>query len=91
MSGPRLKGKGLASFWAPACEDSSHVGNVGVCAISVRGAPLALSTFATAQFKRFIDYGRAVRCMLPLGLEGSCIWLSCTVIRERILMLSSWL
>ena len=33
----------------------------------MRGAPLALPTFATAQFKRFFDDGRAVRWMLPLG------------------------
>ena len=63
----RLKRKGLASLWAPACQDSSHVGNAGVGGISMRGAPLALPTFATAQFKRFFDYGRAVSCMLPLG------------------------
>ena len=31
------------------------------------GAPVSLPTFATAQFKRFFDCGRAVRCMLPLG------------------------
>ena len=28
---------------------------------------MSLPTFATAQFKRFFDCGRAVRCMLPLG------------------------
>ena len=33
----------------------------------MKGAPLALLTFATAQFKRFFDCGRAVRCMLPPG------------------------
>ena len=33
----------------------------------MRGALLALPTFATAQFKRFFDCGRAVRCLLPLG------------------------
>ena len=33
----------------------------------MRGAPLALPTFATAQFKSFFDCGRAVRCLLPLG------------------------
>ena len=33
----------------------------------MRGAPLSLPTFATAQFKRFFDCGRAVRCMVPLG------------------------
>ena len=34
----------------------------------MRGALFALPTFATAQFKRFLDCGPAVRCMLPLGL-----------------------
>ena len=38
---------------------------VGV--VSLRGAPLALPTFATAQFKSFFDCGRAVRCLLPLA------------------------
>ena len=28
---------------------------------------MSLPTSATAQFKRFFDCGRAVRCMLPLG------------------------
>ena len=28
--------------------------------------PLALLTFAAAQFKSFFDCGRAVRCLLPL-------------------------
>ena len=32
------------------------------------GAPLALPTFVTAQFKRFFDCGRAGMCTLPLGL-----------------------
>ena len=56
-----------ASVWAPACQDSSHVGNAGVGVISMRGAPLALPSFATSQFKMFFDCGRAVRCLLPLG------------------------
>ena len=29
--------------------------------------PLSLPAFATAQFRRFFDCGRAVRCMIPLG------------------------
>ena len=33
----------------------------------MKGAPLALPSFATAQFKRFFDCGRAVRCLIPLG------------------------
>ena len=63
----RLRGKGLSSIWAPASQDSSHVGNAGVGVVSLRGAPLALPTFVTAQFKSFFDCGRAVQCLLPLA------------------------
>ena len=63
----RLRKRGLASVWAPACHCSSHVGNGGVGVVSIRGALIALPSFATAQFKRFFDCGRAVRCLLPLG------------------------
>ena len=63
----RLRGKGLSSIWAPASQDSSHVGNAGVGVVSLRIAPLALPTFATAHFKSFFDCGRAVRCLLPLA------------------------
>ena len=63
----RLWRKGLASILAPANQDASHVGSAGVGVISMKGAPLALPTFATAQFRSFFDSGRAVRCMLPLG------------------------
>ena len=63
----RLKSEGDASIWAPASQESSHVGNAGVGVVSLRCAPLSLPTFATAQFKRFFDCGGAVRCMLPLG------------------------
>ena len=57
----------MASICTPACQDSSHVGNAGVGVISMRRAPVALPTCATAQFKRFFDCGEAVRCLLPLG------------------------
>ena len=63
----RLRRKGLASVWAPACQDSSHVGNAGVGVISMRGAPIALPSFATSEFKMIFDCGRAVRCLSPLG------------------------
>ena len=62
----RLKRKDLSSIWAPASQVSSHVGNTGVSVISLRSASLSLPTFATAQFKRFSDCGRVVRCMVPL-------------------------
>ena len=64
----RLKRKDLASIWSPASQVSSHVGSAGVGVVSLRGAPISLPTFATAQFKRFFDCGRAVWCMVPLGL-----------------------
>ena len=59
-----LRRNGLSSIWAQESQDSSHVGNAGVGVVSMRGAPLALPTFATAQFKSFFDCGRAVRCLL---------------------------
>ena len=62
-----LWSKGVASVWAPASQDASHVGNAGVGVVSLRGAPLSLPTSATAQFRRFFDCGRAVRCTLPSG------------------------
>ena len=62
----RLKDEGLSSIWAPASQDSSHVGNAGVGVVSPWGAPFALPTFATAQFKRFFDCGRVVRCCFLL-------------------------
>ena len=87
----RLKGKGKTFMWALACQDSFHVGNGGVGVVSMRGAPVALPSFATSQFKvLLIVVGRFVACYL-LVLVGSCTWLSCTVITVRILMLSSLL
>ena len=68
-----LVGEALATVWAPASQESSHVGHAGVGVVSMRGAPVSLPTFATAQLKRFFDCGRAVRCMLPLVLVGLCI------------------
>ena len=63
----RLRRSGVSSIWAPACQETSHVGNAGVGVVSLKGAPFSLPSFATAQFQRFFDCGRAVRCLLPLG------------------------
>ena len=73
----RQKGKGLASVWALACQDSSHVGPACVGVISTRGAPVSLPTFATAQFRLFFECGRALRCMLPVA---SCRFLHLVVL-----------
>ena len=51
----RLRSKGVASIWASASHDSTHVGNAAVGVISLRCAPLSLPTFATAHFKRFFE------------------------------------
>ena len=68
----RLKEKGLASIWSPACQDSSHVGNVGV--VSMRGATIALPTFATGQLKRFFECDRDIWC-LQVYPFGNAVWL----------------
>ena len=35
----RLREKGMAFIWAPASQDSSHVGNAGVGVVSMRVHP----------------------------------------------------
>ena len=87
----RLRRKGgLATVWAPASQESSHVGHAGVGCISMRGAPVSLPTFAPARFMRFFDCGRLGACCRWV-LVGSCIWWFCMVISAPILMLSSLL
>ena len=63
----RLRGRSISSIWSPASQEFSAVGNAGVGVVSLRGAPLALPTFAPHGFERFFSLGRAVRCMVPLG------------------------
>ena len=62
----RLRSKGLASVWAPASQESSHVGHAGVGVISLGGALVVLPTFASVEFRRCFGLGRALRCLLPL-------------------------
>ena len=61
----RLKRKGLASIWAPACQDSSHVGNAGVGVISMR-EPLLLCLLLPLPSLRYslITVGRLGACFL---------------------------
>ena len=49
----RLRCKKMASIWAPASKEASLVGHAGVGVVTLRGAPLSLPSFATAQFQRF--------------------------------------
>ena len=66
-----LRAQGLASVWAPASQESSHVGDAGVEVVSMKGAPVALPTSATAQFQRFFDTGPCgeVFALLPCLME----------------------
>ena len=63
----RLRDRSVSSIWSPASHELSAEGNAGVGVVSLRGAPLALPTFATPGFQRFFELGRAVRCLIPLG------------------------
>ena len=63
----RLRDKGISSVWAPASQEFSHVGNAGVGVVSLKGASLALPTFANVEFEKFFGLGRAVRCLISLG------------------------
>ena len=81
----RLRAEGLASIWALASQESSHV---GVRAVSMQGAPVALPARATAQLQRFFDCGRAVGYLLPSG-ESRSTHLVVLVIKVLIVMLSS--
>ena len=62
-----LRSAGFHSVWAPASQEGSHVGLAGVGVVSLKGAPLALPSFATATFRRFFELGKLVRCVLPIG------------------------
>ena len=68
----RLRRKGLASVWAPASQDTSHVGHAGVGVVSLRDAPLSLPTFATAQFKRFLIVVALFGACCHWGVVGFC-------------------
>ena len=54
-------------LFGPLLHRCSHVGHAGVGVLIPRSAPLVLPTFAAAQLRRFFDYGRVVRCLLPVG------------------------
>ena len=56
----------------------------------LRGAPLSLPASATAQFRRFFDCGRALRCMLPVASGRFLHLLFYMVIRVQMEMLSGF-
>ena len=80
--GARLRRAGQLSICSPASQDSGHVGHAGIGVVSLRGAPLSLSTFATTYFIIFCSgqglFG--VACLLALG--GLCTWLGPLTMRN---------
>ena len=50
----RLKAKGVASVWAPASQDTSHVGNAGVGVVSLRGAPIDFARLCYCSVQGFL-------------------------------------
>ena len=77
----RLRDRSVSSIWSPASHELSAVGNAGVGVVSLRGAPLALPTFATPGFERFFWSWQSCSLYGSFGLSqvyASCclVWLS---------------
>ena len=68
--GHQLRNAGFHSVWAPACQDSIPGGHAGVGVVSLGGAPLALPSFVTPEFREFFRLGRVLRTTLPTGKGG---------------------
>ena len=68
--GHQLRKAGFHSVWAPACQDTIPGGHAGVGVVSLSGAPLALPSFVTAEFREFFRLGRALRTTLPTPQGG---------------------
>ena len=66
-SGPRKKG--FSSIWAPASQDSCHVGNASVGVLLVCVVLLWLCLPLLLLSSSLSLTARAVRCVLPLGLD----------------------
>ena len=52
------------------CQDSIPGGHAGVGVVSLGGAPLALPSFVTPEFREFLRLGRVFRTTLPTGKGG---------------------
>ena len=87
----RLRAEGAASVWAPASQESSHVGHAGVGVVSMWGAPLSLPPPAGAQFWRFFECGQALRVMLLVALDRFLLLVVLWGVRVLIVRLSSLL
>ena len=87
----RLRCKRLASIWAPASQDASHVGHAGVgllvCVVPLFRC-LLLPLFIFSVF--LIVVGLFVVCFLWV-VVGLCIWLVFMAIRRLIVSPVCWL
>ena len=81
---------GLHSVWAPACQDSIPGGHAGVGVVSLGGAPLALPSIVTPEFREFFRLGRVLRTTLPTGKGGVVHLFLFMGIRVRRRMLISY-
>ena len=66
----QLRKAGYQCVWSPACQDQVAGGHAGVGVVSLGGAPLALLSFVTPQFKEFFRLGRVLRTTPPAGKGG---------------------
>ena len=85
----RLRSKSISSIWSPASQEFSAVGNAGVGVVSLKGAPVALPSFASPGFERFFVLAGLFAVWFLWVVAGSCILLSCMVIMMLILLLRS--
>ena len=68
--GHQLRRTGFHSVWAPACQDTIPGGHAGVGVVTLGGAPLALPSFVTPEFRESFRLGRVLRTTLPTGRGG---------------------
>ena len=72
--------EGVFTVWAPASQEGSHVGHAGVGIVSLKGAPIAMPSFATGAFQRYLPWSAGFEC-LTIGWEKAsasccCLWVS---------------
>ena len=87
----RLRRKRLASIWALASQEASHVGHAGVGVVSLRGALFRCLLLPLLSFGVFlIVVGLFGVCFLWV-VVGLCMWLFFMAIRGLIVILSGLL
>ena len=85
-----LRDKGVASVWGACFSRIFPCGACGCGGCQYEGCACFIACFCpTAQFRRFFDCGRAVRCSLPLGESRFIHLVVLHGYQERIAMLSS--